>query len=97
MNENRRNDALMVLSRLKADRPALFERAEVVGAWVWIAFDSKPDFETREYLKLQGFTWNHKRACWQHCGGVFRPSSPGNPRWKYGSIPAAEIELRGAA
>lgn len=62
--------------------------AEVVGAWVWITFDAKPDTATRAALKAAGFHWNRKRGCWQHACGVRRRfSARTNPRFTYGAVP----------
>jgi len=45
--------------------------ADLVGQWVWIRFDEKPDTETRDLLKAAGFRWIHKRQQWAHnCGPV---------------------------
>jgi len=97
---NRENETHVVLSRLRENRPELFERAEVVGAWVWLSFDTKPDSETREYLKAEGFRWNRRRAVWQHCCGIWRPRASHDPRFAFGVIPASmyqQAEESGAA
>ena len=31
---------------------------EIVGAWIWAEFPSKPPIEARELLKAEGFHWN---------------------------------------
>lgn len=86
-NENRRLNTVEVLSRLQADMPEVWELAEVVGRWVWVEFDAKPDANTRAGLKALGFRWNQKRGCWQHaCGHFRRFASRNDPRFSYGSI-----------
>ncbi len=42
--------------------------ARVVGRWVWIEFDSKPDAEIRQALKDFGFRWSRRRGQWSHRG-----------------------------
>ena len=57
--------------------------AELVGCWVWVSFDEKPDEETRKLLKDAGFRWVRKRGKWAHnCGRPCR-SSKSNPWDKY--------------
>ena len=57
--------------------------AELVGCWVWVSFDEKPDEGTRKTLKAAGFRWVRKRSKWAHnCGRPCR-SSKGNPWEKY--------------
>ncbi len=57
--------------------------AELVGCWVWVSFDEKPDEEARKLLKEAGFRWVRKRSKWAHnCGKPCR-SSKGNPWEKY--------------
>lgn len=47
---------------------------EIIGAWVWASFDTKPDEETRYALKCMDFHWNKKRECWQYAGTPSGPS-----------------------
>ena len=63
--------------------------ARIVGAWVWVHFDDKPDPEVRETLIDIGFRWNPKRQSWQHSCGVKSRRSPDDPRMKYGEIPVS--------
>ncbi len=57
--------------------------AELVGCWVWVSFDEKPEPEIRNTLKSAGFRWVKKRGKWAHnCGRPCR-SSKGNPWEKY--------------
>ena len=65
--------------------------ADVVGRWVWIRFDSKPDQETRDLLKASGFRWVQARQQWAHNCGFYTRKGTANPRWKYGEIPVNAI------
>ena len=65
--------------------------ADVVGRWVWIKFDEKPDTETRDLLKSAGFRWVRIRGQWAHNCGYHSRRGKGNPRYKYGSIPVSAI------
>ena len=68
--------------------------AEVVGAWVWVSFPSKPSAEVRAELKASGFRWVHRRGQWAHnCGVRSRKSNkPNHPREFYGSVPVEDVE-----
>ena len=57
--------------------------AELVGAWVWVSFEEKPDAETRKLLKDAGFRWVKKRGKWAHNCGIRTRGSKGNPWEKY--------------
>jgi hypothetical protein len=65
--------------------------ADVVGRWVWIKFDQKPDQDTRDLLKASGFRWVQARMQWAHNCGYYTRKGTANPRWKYGEIPVSEI------
>ena len=78
-----------VLKDLRSDTPAAWPAAAVVGKWVWVRFDSKPDPETIAGLKALGFTWSSRRASWQHPCGAWAGGAKGDPRERYGIIPAA--------
>ena len=57
--------------------------AELVGCWVWVSFDAKPEAETRQELKDAGFRWIRKRSKWAHnCGRPCR-AGKGQPWDKY--------------
>jgi len=86
--ENRKLETSEVLSRLP---DSIKPHAYVVGVWVWVEFDEKPDRLTLEALKEIGFSWNNKRKVWQHPCGCFRPSSTDDPRFRYGAIPISSI------
>ena len=66
--------------------------AEVVGVWVWLSFDAKPDEAIRTMLKSAGFRWVHKRGMWAHSCGTPCRHGIGDPRYKYGSIPVNQID-----
>ncbi len=55
----------------------------VVGAWVWVEFEEKPDADTRAALKEAGFRWIKKRGKWAHNGGVKSRAGKGAPWHKY--------------
>lgn len=49
--------------------------ARIVGRWVWIKFESKPNTEIRQALKDFGFHWSKRRGQWCHnCGHGSRPA-----------------------
>lgn len=89
-NQNRMNDKEVVVNRLKV-KPEIASKAYIVGSWVWISFNGKPDLETREFLKAEGFIYNSKREAWQHCGGHRSVRANYDPRTKYG-IQRIDIE-----
>ena len=57
--------------------------AEMVGCWVWVSSDEKPDEDTRKLLKEAGFRWVRKRSKWANNCGVPCRSSKSNPWDKY--------------
>ena len=70
-----------------------FHQAEIVGRWVWISFDGKPNAEVRQSLKDFGFVWIAKRGRWAHnCGHPSRHGQ-GDPRNKYGVVPIEQAEV----
>lgn len=88
-NPNRMLGTAEVLERLR--HTAAWPCAKVVGRWVWVEFEQKPDKTTRDMLRELGFHWNRKRGAWQHPCGVFSHHGHGDPRFKYGSVPASEL------
>ena len=75
------------------DLPELYERAEVVGRWVWIQFHQPPALEVRQRLAEFGFHWNRTRQAWQHpCGSQRRVGSVSNPRRRYLSYFPADVQ-----
>ena len=62
-----------VIAKLPDDiRPAAY----IVGVWVWLQFDKKPDAGNLAAIKELGFKWNRKRQAWQHPCGCYRPAAP---------------------
>jgi len=57
--------------------------AELVGAWIWVSFDEKPDEDTRKLLKDAGFRWVRKRSKWAHNCGIPCKASKTSPWSKY--------------
>ena len=58
--------------------------ARVVGKWVWIKFDSKPNATIRQSLKDFGFRWSKRRQQWAHnCGHSTKPALNYKPWDKY--------------
>ena len=88
--ENRQLPTEQVLQLLKSVMPVAFERAEVVGKWIWIAFEGKQPQEVTAQISQLGFHWNNRRQVWQHPCGVFK-GEPGDPRSKYQTISAQEV------
>jgi DNA repair protein RadC len=85
---------LELLSKLKTEMPELWDKAEVVGKWVWLEFNVAPLKEVRDKLKELGFHWNHTRRCWQHPCGVSSARSGQDPRGVYQVMPASSLELQ---
>ena len=96
-NENSTLGTSEVLDRLKRDIPTAWELAQVVGRWVWITFEGKPADAVREGLTALGFHWNRKRGAWQHPCGCFTRHAPYDPREKYMSISARNVDEKAAA
>ena len=58
--------------------------AELVGKWVWVEFDYKPDRQMRDRLKAFGFIWSARRGKWAHnCGHPTQSAHQSNPWDKY--------------
>jgi ribosome biogenesis GTPase A len=58
--------------------------ARVVGRWVWVKFESKPNVEVRQTLKDIGFRWSRRRGQWCHnCGYSSRPARNYRPWDRY--------------
>ena len=65
--------------------------ARVVGRWIWLKFDSKPDAEIRQALKDYGFRWSRRRGQWAHnCGHTSRPARSYRPWDKYRTVTLEE-------
>jgi hypothetical protein len=80
-----------VLELLKTSNPGLFNLAEVVGRWIWVAFRETPAPELRQQLAQLGFHWNRERQAWQHPCGAFRLRSMTDPHQKYSCYFPADI------
>ena len=83
--KNRTLPITKVLELLKTSNPGLFNLAEVVGRWVWVAFRETPTPELRQQLAQLGFHWNRERQAWQHPCGAFRLRGFQDPHEKYAS------------
>lgn len=59
-------------------------QAELVGKWIWVSFDEKPDRQLRRTLKDFGFRWSKRRGKWAHnCGHPTKSASLSDPWEKY--------------
>ncbi len=65
--------------------------AYIVGRWVWVEFDSKPDSGIREALKANGFRWSRRRGAWAHPCGHFTGRGSCDPFWKYGKVAVGDL------
>jgi len=83
---NRQLPTKELLALLSDKASEFFQRAEVIGAWVWIQFADKQPREVTARLAEFGFHWNNKRQVWQHpCGKETQTPFDGDPRERYGS------------
>jgi hypothetical protein len=87
---NRKLDTAAVIGLLKDTRPDLYQRATIVGTWVWLSFDTAPEPVTRQQIAQLGFHWNNTRQVWQHPCGRFTFGSKSDPRHTYASKAAME-------
>jgi hypothetical protein len=88
---NRKLDTAAVIGLLRDTRPDLYKRSVIVGAWVWLSFDTAPEPETRQQISQLGFHWNNTRKVWQHpCGKFSLAAKTHDPRDIYESKPAME-------
>ena len=54
--------------------------AELVGKWVWVSFDEKPDKATLKTLKDMGFKWSRRRGKWaNNCGHPTKSAYQSDP------------------
>ena len=79
-SESSTSDAFALIDRMKTELPDVWDRAQVVGKWVWLEFNIPPLPEVRSRLKNLGFHWNGVRKCWQNPCGVSRPGTGADPR-----------------
>ena len=93
-NYNRELPTQKVLEFLRAQLPEQYELAEIVGKWIWLDLPKASHRAAANTLCRLGFHWNQRRCVWQHPCGAFAPysSHPGEPRAKYGSRFAADIQ-----
>lgn len=89
---NRELPTDQLLSLLRTEAPRFYELAEVVGKWVWIQFSERQPREVTAVLAELGFHWNNARQTWQHPCGALTQGSPNDPRAKYGSRHAADLQ-----
>ena len=90
---NRQLGTQALLALLRSQAPALYDVAQIVGKWVWVQFADKQPPEITSQLAQLGFHWNNKRQCWQHpCSVPMTEASPDDPRAKYGSPFAADLQ-----
>lgn len=82
-----------VLADLKGSCPDAWQHATVVGRWVWVEFDSKPEPDVLAYLRGAAFHWSKRRQAWQHCCGhpCSKPSAR-DPRAAYGQVAVASLD-----
>jgi len=87
------------IDKLKSEQPGLIPYAEIVGVWVWVTPPSKPEQEVRDWLKANGYRWNHKRRTWQNPCGYRRPGSPKSTaelKWQFGAQSIRDLETEAA-
>jgi hypothetical protein len=91
-NYNRELPTQKVLELLKRELPSQYELAEIVGKWIWLEFSNH--CAAAKTLYRLGFHWNSRRCVWQHPCGACAPyaSHPQDPRSKYGSYFAADVQ-----
>ena len=90
--ENRALPASQVLARLKAELHEGWLIATVCGKWIWLSFPQKPSREVLDKLYDLGFHWNRARKCHQNPCGTPIGHSKSDPRLKYLSAKASELE-----
>jgi hypothetical protein len=91
-NYNRELPTQRVLELLRAQLPQQYELAEIVGKWIWLEFSNQR--AVANTLWRLGFHWNQRRCVWQHPCGACAPfaAHPQDPRTKYGSYFAADVQ-----
>ena len=90
---NRALPTAELLSLLRTSAPEFYRLTEVVGQWVWIHFEERQPRSVTAQLAQLGFHWNNARQTWQHpCGVKAEGSRTANPREKYGSQFAADLQ-----
>ncbi len=66
--------------------------AYVVGRWVWIQWEEKPEPETLALVKSVGFRWVNARKAWAHSCGHWSRKGHIDPRIKYGMVPVQDAD-----
>ena len=80
-----------LLNLIRTESPDFWNGVEVVGKWVWIAFQDKQPKQITAALAELGFHWNNRRQVWQHPCGMMTDSANYDPRRRYRSyFPADE-------
>jgi hypothetical protein len=92
--ENRALPASQVLAKLKTELHEAWLIATVCGKWIWLEFpkDAKPHATVCAKLYDLGFHFNWKRKAWQNPCSAFIGHSKSDPRLKYLSAKASELE-----
>ena len=80
---NRSLNCSRLVRVLRTECPDLYERAEVVGRWVWVQFAQPPTVNLRRQLAELGFHWNRSRQAWQHPGGSRSAGAGWHPRQQF--------------
>lgn len=89
---NRGLNTERLLALLRSETPSFFALAEVVGKWVWIQFSDKQPPTVTSVLAELGFHWCSFRQCWQHPCGTVSERATYDPRTRYGSYFAADVQ-----
>lgn len=93
-NAEKMNAVLAELRKLHAAGLLKGAQVDLVGAWLWITFKSKPPEETRAALGRIGFRYSKRRGKWAHsCGVPAGSSNKVNPFVKYGRKPVKLEEV----
>lgn len=67
-------------------------RPVICGKWVWVSFDAKPNADTRNLLKSEGYRWSRKKAKWYFAGCSLGRGKRGMP-WEYITSTYGEEEV----
>ena len=90
--EQRKRPQAEILLAIKTTLPAVWPAVAVVGKWIWVQFQKKPEAAILEGLKGLGFSWSSRRGCWQHPCGSWSGGKKGDPRERYGMVRAEELK-----
>jgi hypothetical protein len=89
--QNRNLPTEAFLNVLKNEAPQFWNRAEVVGKWVWIQFSEKQPSNITRVLAELGFHWSKRRLAWQNPCGAFTQRSNREPRERYTNYFPADL------